>query len=143
MQATAINVPTTELGVMDRGTGQDDDLGSYKITRGVYEYDTNGILKGSLESSNGGWSSQTTRDEESIVTPRALYLEIFATLEMVFVVIRLQLWRVLVPYFPIRICAIMAFYAKILIVDLVDSFKWQTNFPRVHVNGHPTNILSS
>lgn len=100
---------------------QEEELGPYKVAHRVYKYDTNGIYDNSPQSSNGGWASHTAREEESALTSRAPYLEVVATLEIVLIVIQIQLWRVLVPYFTICVRAITAYYAEIVLTRMTPS----------------------
>lgn len=44
-------------------------------------------------------------------------------------VIHIQLWRVLVPFFPICVRVVTTFYAEIDIRESWDFFTWETNFP--------------
>lgn len=123
------------------GEGHD---GPCKITWADYEYNSDKVNVGSPSGLEGGWTSNTAREEESLVTPRALFLEIIATIEEnVVVIVRIQLWRVLTPFFPVRVRVVTSFYTEIHINDRSKSFFWCTNFPRIHVNGHPDNHFYS
>lgn len=76
-------------------------------------------------------------EEESALTTRAHFLEVKAHIKLSFVAIRLQLWRVLVPFFPIRVQGITIFSAKIPLKNRAQSFMWRSSFLQKHCRRMP------
>lgn len=117
-----------------------------KISWGEFEYNSNDYQfehKYFPIGSEGGWTSHTTREEESTVTTRAQCLKIIVVLGTVIVIVKIQLWCILFPYFPIQVCAITVYYIELYLIDHRELFMWQTNFPHYHVIGQPQNQFHS
>lgn len=74
-----------------------------------------------------GHTSNTAIDEDVELTIWAPFLEIVTNIGKIFIVIWIQLWRVLIPYFPILVYALVTFYAEIKILDQATSFLWTTS----------------
>lgn len=81
-------------------------------------------------------SENMARVEDSPITVHAPYLEVIAILKTMVIMTRIQLWRVLVPFFPARVRVVTTFYAKIDLVNHNESFSWETNFPKKSTHDH-------
>lgn len=86
-------------------------------------------------------SKNIAQEEDSKITICAPYLKVIVTLKIVVIVIQIQLWRVLVPFFPTRVRMLMTFYVETDLVDHNNSFYWETNFPWRSIHEHLNNIF--
>lgn len=71
-----------------------------------------------------GYSLNIMRDKDLTITIYAPYIEIVVTLETMIIVIQIQLWQVLVPFFLVRVQALTTFYVDIYLIDHKYSFMW-------------------
>lgn len=135
-----------------------------EIENDLFKYDSNDCYVGrpydSSRSPDEGWPSFMAHDEDYYLTPCAHFLEVIATIEIVIIVVRIQLWQVLVLSFSIRVWMIISFRHQnshqqslrfIYMADhlSVHSYQWSptelfllkmiaTSKPRLASNNHKT-----
>lgn len=103
------------------------DRDSLTITWGIFEFDSNNFYGGrphdSPSSSKDSWTSNTAREEDLTIIVQYLYIEVVVLLKTIVIIAKIQLWKVLVLFFPIRFCVVTSFYTEIDQIDHNKSFQ--------------------
>lgn len=91
-----------------------------------------------LHSAEAAWAADWFPDNSSVdensIIPWVGHLEITCQIELVFIVVRFQLSRILRPFFPVRIWASLALYVELNLMDhAAHSLIWE---PFVGIPGH-------
>lgn len=71
-----------------------------------------------------GWSSDSTFEEDFSLTTKAPYLELIFRLKMIIIIIRLQITREFIPFYPTRVTVTSTLYGELDVGDHSFSFLW-------------------